>query len=401
MRNSILHLADLHLGAAPQPEIDEPYRSHLLAARHDLLDRLATWIARPDCPVGLVLIAGDLFDEYAPAADLVASVRTALGKIAQVVPVITVPGNHDEFSYAQCVYRQPGWPGFLVNTPHPEVVWRGDLAGHQCAVVSAAYQAGKVPPGHKLTLPSRKDIFPTNPDDALLIALFHATVADYFPPHVVQNERCFWISHREAAELGYDYLALGHIHSRREWLAGRCVAHYPGPPVGPRLSDPGSGCFSLVRWDHGQLRIESLSEASLLGCAWKILEIDVCPDETVERLGERIVRQCGDGPSENSVTWIHGVRLTGHTLCPDLVEQLKKFLCEKALPCVVTAEELEQLVSPDIEALAAEESLVGYFVRQWQEWKQKGNVAAQESTAVLHEGLLALGWRRTEGRSNS
>lgn len=401
MRNSILHLADLHLGAAPQPNLDERDRSHLVAARHQVLDRLAAWIARQDCPVGLVLIAGDLFDEYAPPLELVASTRAALGKIAQVVPVITVPGNHDEFSYAQCVYRQPGWPGVLVDNPQPRVVWQGDLAGRRCAVVSAAYQAGKVPPGHKLTLPSRKDIFPTNASEGLLIGLFHATVADYFPPHVVQNERCFWISHREAADLGYDYLAVGHIHRRQEWLAGRCLAHYPGPPVGPRLSDPGSGCFSLARWDRSQPRIESLTDASLLGCAWKILEIDVRPDETVEQLGERIVGQFGDGLSQNAVTWSHGVRLKGHTLRPDLVKQLETFFREKALPCVVMADGLEELVPPDIEALAGEESLVGYFVRQWQDWKQAQHVPPAESTAVLYEGLLALGWRRTEGRLNS
>jgi len=401
MRNSILHLADLHLGAAPQPNLDERDRSYLVAARHQVLDRLAAWIARHDCPVGLVLIAGDLFDHYDPPSDLVATTRAALGKIAQVVPVITVPGNHDELSYAQCVYRQPGWPGVLVDAPQPRVVWQGDLAGRRCAVVSAAYQAGKVPPGQKLALPSRKEVFPRNADDALLIGLFHATVADYFPPHVVQNERCFWISHREAADLGYDYLAVGHIHRRQEWLAGRCLAHYPGPPLGPRLSDPGSGCFSLVRWDRSQSRIEALRDVGLLGCAWKILEIDVRPDETVEQLGERIVGQFGDGLSQNAVPWIHGVRLKGHTLRPDLVKQLETFFREKALSCLIMADGLEELVPPDIEALAKEESLVGYFVRQWQDWKQAQHVPPAESTAVLYEGLLALGWRRTEGRLNS
>ncbi|WP_347244946.1 DNA repair exonuclease [Thermogutta sp.] len=399
MRHSILHLADLHLGAALQPDLEECYRSQLAAARHQLFDRLATWIARQDCPVGLVLIAGDLFDEYAPELNLAAGVRAALGKIAQVVPVITVPGNHDELSYAQCVYRQPGWPGTLVQNPVPEVVWQGELAGRRCAVVSAAYQAGKVPPGQKLALPPREKIFPTNADDVLFIGLFHATVADHFPPQVSANERCFWISHQEAAELGYDYLALGHIHTRREWSARRCLAHYPGPPVGPRLSDPGSGCLSLVKCGHGHVRIEPFKGDNLLGCAWEILKIEVKPDEAAEQLGRRISGQIGDGFSTSSLTRIYGVRLTGRTLRSDLVDQVEAFIREKAIPCVITEERLEKLEPPNIEALAAEESLVGYFVRHWQKWKQTNNVAPEEGVAVLYEGLLALGWRRTEGQA--
>lgn len=402
MRDAILHLADLHIGAETEPALDEAARRRLTAARDGVLKSVTQWVANPDCRVGLLVIAGDLFDRHDPRPELIGEVTAALAELARHVIVITVPGNHDEYSYARCVYRSVGWPGVLVTNPEPQVVWRGDLGGRPCAVVSAAYQAGKVAPGQKLSLPDRREVFSDGEGEGLLIGLFHATLADRFSPDFTAAERCFWLSHQEAAERGYDYLALGHFHTRRRWQLGRCVAHYPGPPLGPRIADPGSGVLSLlqVQYGSGNLQLVEKDAVVILGCAWKFHEIEVLPEATPRAIARDIRQKLSlagkpDGGSFNVAV------LKGATTQNDLVEEVRAELAKINCPCGVAAGNLEEIVPPDVEAMAAEESLVGYFVRRWQQWKTQDKPPSEKATAVLYEGLLALGWKQTRGEDRS
>lgn len=398
MRNGILHLADLHIGAAVEPGLDEDLRSRLSQAREDLLMSLARWICADESPVGLVLVAGDLFDRHDPPQASVSAVRAALATIARSVPVITLPGNHDEYSYAQCVYRKGDWPCVLVTACEPQVVWRGELGGRACAVVSAAYQAGKSSPGQRLQLPSRKELLGTDDAGAVLIGLFHGTLADHFPEAFVRSERCFCLSHEEAANRGYDYLALGHYHSRAEWRIGSRLAHYPGPPLGPRISDPGSGCLSLVHVGEANLLVEAVDMASILGCRWEICEIAVHLEESPEQIGERLVAVFGQARRDGNVTLFPVAKLDGNTTRSELVRKVQDYLAEKGLRCAVVAKDLQHVVPANVEALAGEESLVGHFVRQWKAWREQMQASPDDSTGmldastVLYEGLLALGW---------
>jgi exonuclease SbcD len=395
MRNGILHLADLHIGASPEPGLDDDYRSRLFQARESLLLSVANWIAEEKSPIGLVLIAGDLFDRHDPPPSSVSAIRAALTQIAQSIPVITLPGNHDEYSYAQCAYRRGDWPGVLVTSPEPHVVWKGQLGDKLCAVVSAVYQAGKVSPGQKLELPSRKAILGPNDSDGLLIGLFHGTLADHFPAAFVEKERCFWLSHKEAADRGYDYLALGHFHSRREWRIGPCLAHYPGPPLGSRVNDPGSGYFSLVRIVGGNPQVEAVDVGPILGCRWDFYETEVQPEQSHQDIADQIVAHYGQVKGSENIVIFPAVKLKGHTTRSDLVKRVQDDLQARGMRCCVVTEGLEQVFPANVESLAAEESLVGHFVRQWKSWREKDQTDCDDAMAVLYEGLLALGWHQT------
>ncbi|MGQ9504913.1 MAG: metallophosphoesterase family protein [Thermogutta sp.] len=393
MRNGILHLADLHVGAAVEPGLDDDLRSRLSQARENLLMSLARWICADENPVGLVLVAGDLFDRHDPPQVSKSNVRTGLATIARSVPVITLPGNHDEYSYAQCVFRQGDWPGILVTTPEPQLVWRGEVGGKTCAVVSAAYQAGKSSPGQKLQLPSRKEVLGKDGPDGVLIGLFHGTLAEHVPETALEAERCFWLSHKEAADRGYDYLALGHFHSRGEWRMGSCLAHYPGPPLGARISDPGSGYFSLVRVDRSSLKVEAVDATSILGFRWEICEIEVHPEESPQEIAQKLIARCGQLGGESNVVTIAVAKLRGSTTHSELAQQVQGILLEQDCRCVVVVEDVERVIPANVEELASEESLVGHFVRQWKAWREQADWSDKDASAVLYEGLLALGWR--------
>lgn len=391
MRNRILHLADLHLGAAADSNLPESLAQKLRECRDGFPDRLAEHLARPDCPIGLVLVVGDLLDRHDPPEELETRIRRAFAAFAQTVPVITVPGNHDELSYRDCPYRRGDWPGVVVRNATPEVVWHGPIGTDgYLVVVAAAYEAGKARPGTELRFPPVEELRASRafPDHARFLAAVHGTVTDYFSERVVEGERCFRVSHRQVAEAGYDYLALGHIHRPRSWRAGNCHAVYPGPIVGPLASDPGSGTWVCVQVTAPSLIPEtSPPPPTVIPTRWNVIGEDLAPEEDVPAVLQRITRRitaAGDSPTV--------VRLQGRTLHSELCSELRRRLADAGLFAVITADALEAMPAVDPDQLAREESLTGCFVRQWRAWVEAEKPAEALAKAALLEGLHALGW---------
>jgi len=377
MRDWILHLADLHLGApvsarlqSLNPSLHEAFQR----SRGGLLGRLAAWIADPLNRVGLVLIAGDLFHSYRPDESLAADVRTALAQIAAVVPVITVPGNHDEYSYADCVYRQGRWPGILVTGTEPAEVWRSEWpeAG-SLSVWSAAYVAGSVPPGSQLKFP---------PVSSPGVAMAHATLSDHFPGLA---DRCFRLGHDQVAAAGYRYLAVGHIHTPRRWTLGRCEAVYPGPPVGPSPSDPGSAALTAVELRAGAAQLHRIEDASLLGHRWVCRRVRVEPGEKPQQVAQRCLTALPDDPRQIAV-----LLLEGSVESEDVAAQLQQLLLEEGRTAVLDSAEVTLAPPPDLETLLREQTLAGEFARAWRDWQQQAGPEANYATRVLYEGLEAL-----------
>ncbi|MBD3333901.1 MAG: hypothetical protein GF355_00110, partial [Candidatus Eisenbacteria bacterium] len=117
----ILHLSDLHLGYRPRG-LGDRARDHR-RVRDQVLSRSVAWcLGDAREAVGAVLITGDLFESPHPEPALVEAVLDDLSRLSgRGIPVITVPGNHDELTYPDGVYRRHAdrWPGTLVTRPHP------------------------------------------------------------------------------------------------------------------------------------------------------------------------------------------------------------------------------------------------------------------------------------------
>ncbi|MEW6046680.1 MAG: hypothetical protein AB1609_09395 [Bacillota bacterium] len=121
----LLQLADLHLGWAPG-YMDEPRRAERRRRRDELLRRA----------------------------------------------VVTVPGNHDEITYADSVYRERArdWPGVLVQNPVPEHVSTLSVAGIPVHVYSLAYTGGLTPTRSALAR------FPRIGEPGFHLGAFHGTL---------------------------------------------------------------------------------------------------------------------------------------------------------------------------------------------------------------------------------
>lgn len=238
---NILHLADLHLGWVPRfmPTDKAAERAR---RRDSLLRRAVDFALAPGSGVGLVVIAGDLFETHRPAGALVASVLAELRRLtAAGIPLVTVPGNHDEITYHDSVYRQRSaeWPGLLVQNPHAAHASTLTAGGLPVHVYSLAYTGGITQ-----TRPPISS-FPRQAEPGVHLAVFHGTLGDW------AGDRSLPLDTGALAAAGYDYVALGHIHQHQVHKLGQTLAVYAGAAEGKGFDDPGTGALTLVRVEPG------------------------------------------------------------------------------------------------------------------------------------------------------
>lgn len=241
MRNKILHLADLHLGdghdylGARAPERRRE--------ADDVLRRVVDWALRPASEIGGVILAGDLFDHHSPALPLIEAVLTDLGRLlAAGIRVLTVPGNHDELSYVDSVYRRFGdrWPDTLVTQPSLGRVASWTLGATSIDLYSMAFVQGR----------SRApfEACAIEPGTAKRIAVLHGSL------DVEWSDRSIPLRSAALAEHGFAYVALGHIHKPRDLRLGTGWACYPGRIEGAGFDDPGGAGLVVIDTSAAELR---------------------------------------------------------------------------------------------------------------------------------------------------
>jgi len=228
----ILHLADLHLGYR---DIRQDDSLNLPNPRDALLERIAdrlvanqenglkTWQH-----LDLLLIAGDLFDSHNPLDILIHRTITALQRIQALgTTIVTLPGNHDEYTYSNSVYRRYAktWPGYLVENHEIKAPESINVRGQRIYLISVAYNATK--PGVKGVL----GVFPPRKGDSLHICLLHGIPSHY--PAARRGERCLVYDAVSLSQSGYDYIALGHLHQPM------IVADIPENPPGSSIQYAG------------------------------------------------------------------------------------------------------------------------------------------------------------------
>ena len=210
----ILHLADLHLGWRPSflpPEKQEEVQKE----RDRLLSWAVDYALDEKAAIDLVIVAGDLFETHRPPRELTERVIRDLARLEEAgIHLITVPGNHDEITYHDSVYRQEKerWPGLLVTNPQPRLVGTFSLRGTACYVYSMAYTGGITGSLSPLTA------FPREEAAGFHLAVFHGSYGRD------GGERSLILKGWPA---GYHYVALG-ILSPSELSTGSRAIMYPG-----------------------------------------------------------------------------------------------------------------------------------------------------------------------------
>jgi len=242
----LMHLADLHQGWEPKYLPDDK-RKIRRWERDRLLQKAVDYALAPGNGIQGMLIVGDLFEKYKPEDTLVRETMRQLSRLtAQGMPVVTIPGNHDEITYRESVYRTQGtaWPGILVTNPMPEHCLSHSLQGTTVHIYSLAYTGG-------LTKTTALDVFPRLAEPGFHIGAFHGSL-DWEG----LGDRSLPLTSARLAGAGYHYIALGHYHQFSSKAVGSGLAVYPGAVEFKSFSDPGTGHFTVVCWDGSQVTLE-------------------------------------------------------------------------------------------------------------------------------------------------
>jgi DNA repair exonuclease SbcCD nuclease subunit len=269
-----IHTADLHLdspfrglsNAAPK------LRDSLQDATLGALERVVDWTiqSRSD----FLVVAGDLYDSKDRSLRALVSFRKQMERLAERdVPVFIVHGNHDPLNGWGSEFQLPANVVTFGPKPRTEPVLR---RGREVArVTGVSYPRERVTENLAATMRPEAGA-PSS------VAVLHANIgqmsghADYAPAGL-----------GDLNAAGFDYWALGHVHTRTVLQDEPAAVVYPGNTQGrnPRETGP-RGCFQvdvdahgkphfeyvdtgLVRWAHLQIpiqrhtRMESLLDAML------------------------------------------------------------------------------------------------------------------------------------------
>ena len=384
-----LHLADLHIGWRPKDlGGKEEQRGR---ERDDLLRKAVDFALDPANGIDLVLIAGDLFETHNPRPHLVEEAIRQIGRLRDArVPVVTVPGNHDEITYNDSVYKvaAPRWPGVLVTCPQPELVAQVEIKGSPVFIYSLAYTGGVT-----RTSPPIRD-FPRTGEAGIHIGVFHGSLG------WDAGDRSLPIDAEALGRAGYNYVALGHFHGfigvaqRATQRAPGKVAQTPGKPAvvycgmveARGFSDLGTGCFVVASIRPSEVEIQTIPAGACKCVSVPVDLTGVAGLSELETHLKDVVRQAGPGA-------LLRISLIGNASFAFDTESLVDGARQDAFYLEVESD-AGFLAAAEIDQWATEPTIRGEFIRRV---RQRLATATSERDRAILEKALSYGLRALEG----
>ena len=268
MEFSFIHAADIHLDSPLRGlEADAPADRIRGATRQALVNLVELALAER---VRFVLLAGDLYDgdweDYPTGQFLVAQ----LARLTRAgIAVFAISGNHD----AQSVLtRRLPWPegAHLFDTAraHSLAVPGLDVTVHGQGFAERAVQGNLA------------RAYPAPVQGHLNIGLLHTACGQEGA-----HENYAPCSQEQLAGHGYDYWALGHIHTRQILAQHPNWVVFPGNLQGRHINEEGPKGATLVRVAGGRLHPE---HRTLDAVRWARVPVDLAGVDSAEVMGARV-----------------------------------------------------------------------------------------------------------------
>jgi DNA repair exonuclease SbcCD nuclease subunit len=269
----ILHTADIHLGAKFSG-LGNKGASQREQLRATFKNVIATAI---DERVGIVLIAGDLFDTNQQPQRNIDLVIEQFNLLKQNnIPICLIPGTHDSLD-SSSIYRKVDFEGKCSNLK----IFADENISYKKYTDLDLTVYGKPNLSNRSYISPLKGLKPSTPSK-FHIAMAHGSF--YIPEKTAEDDHVF--KTEEVTASGMDYLALGHWH-RVYACSEKPPAWYPGPPEWiPDQRE--KGAVLLVSFsDAGEVKVEP----KMLGLRdYDELEIDVSEVQELAKLKEKILQ---------------------------------------------------------------------------------------------------------------
>lgn len=346
-----VHTADLHLDspfrglAETAPALRDRLQSATLGALERVVDH--TINAKAD----FLIIAGDLYDSKDRSLRALVAFRKQMERLAERnVPVFIVHGNHDPLNGWGSGFQLP--PNVITFGGRPDTepfIRRGREVAH---VTGVSYTRERV-------TDNLSSSFKPSAAAAYSIAVLHANVghqtghADYAPATV-----------GELTSAGFDYWALGHVHTRSVLAAAPAMIVYPGNTQGRNAREGGGrGCFQVDVDMQGRAHLEFV-ETSV--ARWAHLEISIREYTTMDQLVDSMLDKARIAASDFEGPTVVRCTLRGNgPLHRDLQRDEMANELRSLLQSVVAAEMVRIATGPelDFESLTRTETMVSDFLK--------------------------------------
>ena len=340
-----IHTSDIHLdtsfsGAGFPSRLGGRKREAIRSTFRQILED-----ARREA-VHLVLIAGDLYEHDHITPDTVEFLKQQFENLGPI-PVFIAPGNHDPY-LQDSPYAQESWPA-NVHIYRDEEFRSLEIADAGVRITGFGYNRGQIP----------ENIFrrlPVLPGDARNVVVAHGSDAARVPEGKAAHGP-FTVD--EIAGKNVIYCALGHYHQQHPVanpIDGTQV-WYCGMPEGRAWDEEGCGGYLLVEIrDDGTVEAKSCPTAQY---PLATITIDCDGYASREQIIDAILQRRGTSFDARTIL---RVRLEGS---PDPKLELSTAEIEERLAGEMLHLAWEDRTSPaiDYDALAADRTLCGYYVR--------------------------------------
>jgi DNA repair exonuclease SbcCD nuclease subunit len=372
---TFLHAADLHLDSPLRGLDPDAPGERIRRATRDALVNMVNFARNKG--VAFVLLAGDLYDgdwrDWRTGQFLVQQIGRL---VRDRIEVVAISGNHDA---EQVLTRKLVVPGLLgTDKPGTRLLERVPVAVH-----GQGFDVPAVTTNLSLGYPARIE-------GLFNIGLLHTACGSS------AHENYAPCSIEDLVRHGYDYWALGHVHtravlSRDPWIV------FPGNIQGRHINEEGSRGAMLVTVQNN--RVASAEHHALDVLRWQRLEVDATGAAGREAVLNR-ARVLLDGALLAAQGRMLVVRVTLTGYCPahaDLVEsceetlnQIRGLAAELGAPDELWIESVVVATQPalDLEAMRAQPGAIGSLIE------------ALERAPLIEEGLkvfVADQLRRADG----
>lgn len=353
-----VHIADMHFDAPFVTFADnKDFGKIRRIEQREIFRKIIDYIKEKEIPY--FFIAGDLYEHNCIRESTIEYINN-LFKTIPNTKIFISPGNHDPF-LKNSFYNNYTWSNNVtIFTSRPEKIELEDVNIYGF--------------GFDDFYSSRVDIENIKIDDneKLNFLIIHGTLDGSDSAENMYNP----ISRRTLEDIGFDYVALGHIHKRSySGENGRIV--YPGSTISLGFDEQGEHGMIVGEIEKDKLNLDFIS---LDPKAFEEKDIDISDLNSEEDLLETLN---GLKLDEN---FFYKINLTGARKFEININEIKKMILKDTILKVKNRTKLDI----NIQEISKETTLAGMFVKEIMEELEKGSYDREYLMDVLEIGMQIL-----------